>query len=477
MASRQRDKTGRGRRTVLRGLGIYGWEGLEPAVLAALATESPLLLIGGHGTAKTLLLGRLAAALGLEHRHYNASLLSFDDLVGFPVPQDGRVVYLQTPATIWEAESALFDEVSRCRPELQNKLFPIVHERVVQGLPLPRLRHRWAAMNPPPRPDAGDDATAYAGAEPLDVALADRFAFVLESPGFDDLPAADQQALLEHGSEEAPGGREALRAAVDELRRLLPGAAERLRAPAAAYVRAVAAALRRAGHPLSTRRAAQLARNVAAVCAAHLVLATGRPEEDAFYDALRGSLPDAAWGRPVEASALLATHRAAWETVQLDPDGPLARIQGEADPLRRIALALRAHAGGQLEPAAAGSVVADSYAALPAAERLAASAALLPRLSRAGDLPTAALEPVARDFARVAAGGAVSLPVSCSTGDWRRQVLCQGLPGLDTATERGRRLHNVAVALLDADTPFELRRVAAVYDRLAAALKESGGAA
>ena len=104
------------------------------SILAALATESPLLLIGPHGSAKTLVLTRLAEALGLAHRHYNASLLNFDDLVGFPVPENGRLVYLQTPATIWDAESVLFDEISRCRPELQNKLFPIVHERIVQGV-------------------------------------------------------------------------------------------------------------------------------------------------------------------------------------------------------------------------------------------------------------------------------------------------------------------------------------------------------
>jgi len=130
---------------LLRSLGIAGWGALEPAILAALATESPILLIGPHGTAKTLLLQRLAEALGLAFRHYNASILSFDDLLGYPVPQDGRLVYLQTPATIWEAEAVLFDEVSRCRPELQNKLFPLIHERVAQGLPLTRLRHRDAS--------------------------------------------------------------------------------------------------------------------------------------------------------------------------------------------------------------------------------------------------------------------------------------------------------------------------------------------
>jgi MoxR-like ATPase len=103
------------RRGLLRALGIAGWDALEPAILAALATESPLLLVGPHGSAKTLLLARLAEALGLAFRHYNASILSFDDLLGYPVPQDGRLVYLETPATIWQAEAVLFDEVSSCR--------------------------------------------------------------------------------------------------------------------------------------------------------------------------------------------------------------------------------------------------------------------------------------------------------------------------------------------------------------------------
>ena len=129
-------------RSVLRELGIVGWDQIEPAIVAAVAAELPLLLVGPHGSAKTMLLKRLAECLGLEHRQYNASLLNFDDLVGFPVPQDGKIVYLQTPATIWEAESVFFDEISRCRPDLQNKLFPIVHDRVVQGVPLGRLRHR-----------------------------------------------------------------------------------------------------------------------------------------------------------------------------------------------------------------------------------------------------------------------------------------------------------------------------------------------
>ena len=134
----------------LQALGVYGYEAVEPIVLAALVTEDPLLLIGKAGTGKTYLLNSLSEALGLEHRHYNASLINFDDLVGFPYPNNdcSEIRYLETPATVWQAESVLIDEISRCKPEQQNRLFSLVHERRIQGLAMPALRYRWAALNP-----------------------------------------------------------------------------------------------------------------------------------------------------------------------------------------------------------------------------------------------------------------------------------------------------------------------------------------
>jgi MoxR-like ATPase len=69
--------------SILREIGIVGLRDLEPVILAALLTKEPLLLIGAHGTGKSLLLTRISEALGLQFRHYNASLLNFDDLVGF----------------------------------------------------------------------------------------------------------------------------------------------------------------------------------------------------------------------------------------------------------------------------------------------------------------------------------------------------------------------------------------------------------
>lgn len=68
----------------LRPLGIYGFNQLEPLLLAALVSEDPILLIGLSGTGKTYLLNRVSEALELNHKHYNASFIFFDDLIGFP---------------------------------------------------------------------------------------------------------------------------------------------------------------------------------------------------------------------------------------------------------------------------------------------------------------------------------------------------------------------------------------------------------
>ena len=93
----------------LAALGAYGFEAQEAIILAALASGDPILLIGRSGTGKTFLLNSISEALGLEHRHYNASLISFDDLVGFPYPDEAKasVRFLETPATVWGAESVL----------------------------------------------------------------------------------------------------------------------------------------------------------------------------------------------------------------------------------------------------------------------------------------------------------------------------------------------------------------------------------
>ena len=203
---------------IMENLGLYGWESYEPIILAALATEEPLLLIGKHGAAKSLLLESLSKAMGLEFRNYNASLIDYDDLVGIPVPTNNNTTlsYISNPSSIWGAEVVFIDELNRVKPDLQNKLFPIIYEKRVQGEDLSKLRYRWAAMNPP---SGEDEEVDYIGASELDPALADRFPFILKVPTYEDLSSESRKALLLAGLAPKKEVKVDLPALVEETKR------------------------------------------------------------------------------------------------------------------------------------------------------------------------------------------------------------------------------------------------------------------
>ncbi|MFM8916987.1 MAG: hypothetical protein ACKOGP_04505, partial [Bacteroidota bacterium] len=50
----------------LRKLGVFGFDEVEPIILAALVSEDPILLIGEAGTGKTFLLNSISEAMRLE---------------------------------------------------------------------------------------------------------------------------------------------------------------------------------------------------------------------------------------------------------------------------------------------------------------------------------------------------------------------------------------------------------------------------
>ena len=301
----------------LAALGAYGFTTQEPLILAALVTGDPLLLIGNSGTGKTFLLNSISEALGLEHRHYNASLISFDDLVGFPYPEEDKaaVRFLETPATVWGAESVLIDEISRCKPEHQNRLFSLVHERKIQGMPLSQLRYRWAAMNPCTTDQSASED--YLGAEPLDAALADRFAVILEVGDWDALSDADRRRVANPAGEGVvadDGGR--LKAELAVWQETFRAQLRDCPSPIIEYVCVLTTALREAGIRLSPRRARILTRTLlAAVIVEDLALdALNTREGDALFLTVVGaSLPQRAWGATPEAEHVAAAHRLAWD--------------------------------------------------------------------------------------------------------------------------------------------------------------------
>jgi MoxR-like ATPase len=394
----------------LRELGIVGYDQVEPVVLAALATETPLLLIGAHGTAKSMLLARLAQALGLSSRHYNASLVNYDDLIGYPVPgDDGSLRFVQTPASIWDAEVVFVDELSRARPDMLNRLFPIIHERVVQGMPLPKLRYRWAAMNPPATEH--DDASSYLGSEPLDPALADRFGFVLAVPAWSGLSSADQDAVITStDTPPTPEARAAVIATIDAIRREIPIVLEYAGAAITEAVREIVRHAGTLGLALSGRRAAMLYRNIAAVHAARLVHLPTADLVDSSWLALSTSIPQRAQGIAFDSTRLLAAHGSVWKTVRLDAADPRRALACEPDPVRR---ALRAAVLPQLCLQERSGYVADALAHLPAGGRHALGHWMVEQ-GHAAHLLTAVAEQCAELHALVASAQDVRQQVSAS---------------------------------------------------------------
>ena len=334
-------------RTITESLGIRGWQHLDAVLLASLATEAPLLLVGPHGTAKSLLVERIAKALELEMRHYNASLLNYDDLVGIPMPDESgtQLNFIKTPGTIWNTGFVFFDEISRCRADLQNKLFPIIHERRVIGIGLNALKHRWAAMNPPAPEDpniTGNSASYYLGSEPLDPALVDRFPFVINVPDWGNLSKADRMALVNSKTSTEtiafePG---ALISLVERCQAHLADVEDAFQDWLGDYILSVMDLLEQGGLSQSGRRAEMLARSVIAIHAARMVLEGDEAAPaDSAETAIVYGIPQTATDVPPTIVKLIALHRQAWEITQYLEDDKWRQVMSEYDMAQRVALA------------------------------------------------------------------------------------------------------------------------------------------
>jgi hypothetical protein len=169
----------------------------------------------------------------------------------------------------------------------------------------------------------------------------------------------------------------------------------------------------------------------------------------------------------------VAAHRAAWEAAGLAPGSPARALLTETDPVRLIALALTS----PLDPAEAGTVIADAFASLARSARLVTAAVLFPRLTRRPDLPASAIETVAEAYAAVVRGGSERVAVRRGGQDWKRQILGTRLAELDPSTDRDRVIHNAAATLMAEETRFEIDDLGRAFDHARDVLAGAGEAA
>ena len=169
------------------GKAVVGQSAVITGLLAALLVRGHVLLEGVPGTAKTLLVKALSAALSLEAKRVQFT----PDLM--PSDVTGQVFYEQSTGEFRFRRGPIFtnlllaDEVNRTPPKTQAALLEAMEERQVSvegaAHPLPEPFLVVATQNP----------VEYEGTYPLPEAQLDRFVFKL----IVDYPSAEQeQAIL-----------------------------------------------------------------------------------------------------------------------------------------------------------------------------------------------------------------------------------------------------------------------------------------
>jgi len=293
----------------LNKIGIYGMDEYEDIIMIPLITEDPVILMGEYGTGKTQLLNNLAKILGLKHKHYNASLISFEDLIGYPFPdkKNKKVEFLKTEASVWDANSILIDEINRCKPETQNKFFSLIHEKKLEGIELKNLVYRWAAMNPPAYIDEDNAYHQYEGVNYLDKALADRFSIFIETPNWSQLDIENKEIILSNVADKEINPDKDLIKNISLLKDEFKKALEFKNDDINRYSIFVADSLIKAGIDLSSRRIKMIVKNLIA-----LSILTGRKDFMLFFNVLRLSIPHKCFGVRVVTDTLKVIHQKAF---------------------------------------------------------------------------------------------------------------------------------------------------------------------
>lgn len=157
---------------------LYGWGDFEPVIIGCLAQGHSILLLGNHGSAKTMFGSLVSSALSngdeLKVIKYNMDKENLISMVGIPNTQalkEGRIEYAEHERSVFRADVLMLDEITRAPREAQNMVLEILQEKTVFGKP---LKYKFVIAT------ANDET--YQGTYKLDAALLDRFYIVIPVP-------------------------------------------------------------------------------------------------------------------------------------------------------------------------------------------------------------------------------------------------------------------------------------------------------
>ncbi len=334
-------------------LGLHGLARLGLPLVVAFVLNASFLLVGRHGSAKTTLVRRLAVALGVTFRLYDASKTPWEDVVGFVDPTslaEGKARYVPTPLSALGAGLVFIDELSRAEPAMQSRFIELLWggepgNRTLMGDPLPELEYVGAGMNPP----------SYLGAGEVDEAVLSRFDIVLWVPDFTTLSFTDQRAALRAGAGldgSAPGGprtpsngeghQPELVALIEAARTELMAVGEDSGAFVETYVLAFVRAALAEGIKIDGRRAVMLCRNL---LAARAIVAAGWPWdgdlESLHRTIMEASLPHVASDPDFDLGRVRSVHSAAWGMAATPGGSGVFDVLGDGDSTRALREYLR----------------------------------------------------------------------------------------------------------------------------------------
>jgi MoxR-like ATPase len=151
---------------------------------------------------------------------------------------------------------------------------------------------------------------SYEGSEPLDQALADRFAFIIQVPDWNELEETNQRAIADPRGEGLLSDDDGkIRGLVEEWSRTYQELVQDPPQKVIEYCRVAATVLNEAKIRISPRRVRQLVKNILGV----LAVSGGEIEEKKLLLTLRWSLPHRAWGVIPKEEHIKAAHRVAWD--------------------------------------------------------------------------------------------------------------------------------------------------------------------